>query len=467
MEPASRSLRRVAVLAAAPFAVALIMALLSSAPAVALDGSFTGQSRAVRPTPAPKVLSCDAARAKLKKAKHKLAKAKKALKKAKKSGKKAKAKKAKKKVARAKKAVKRAKKQLKGCEDGGPPSGGDAQKVANEVLSQKPHEPADIDLFPGKWPNGATGIYPQAAPVTAAPGPVLGETQVRSQLSTYLRERFGAGSPEVGAGLAIFDDPATKVLAPDPMPRAALVGLKGTLMEPALDYFLNSGNFIEMRVGSLPNVTIIAGTAGGAGGQIITINERDASENFRALIPTIGHEILHGGDNQNSPAKETINHALTGMAWMQLLSRFPELAFGESDVPRANNTDAMLFVNSRERGSPDSEIYAPSGSGVAPGSPFNDPDMWTVFGSSGSSPASPMLIKILPSLGLPKPSQFNQATAETFENLNDKWLSDVQRLQVAVLLQMTSLDDITSVSGLSQKQAIDLLGLQPYLDAIG
>ena len=265
----------------------------------------------------------------------------------------------------------------------------------------------------------------------------------------------------------MFDDPSTKALAPDPMPRAALVGLKGTLMEPALDYFLNGGDFVALWVGPLPAPTVIAGTAGGGGVKVITINERDASENFRALIPTIGHEILHGDDNQNSAAEETINHALTGMAWMQMLSRFPELAFGSSDVPRVNNTDAMLFVNSRERGSPDSEIYAPSGSGVAPGSPFNAHDLWTLCGSSGSSPASPTLIKILPSLGLPKPAQFNQATAETFESLNDKWLSDVQRVQVAVMLQMISLDDITRVSGLSQKQAIDLLGLQPYLDAIG
>lgn len=57
-------------------------------------------------------------------------------------------------------------------------------------------------------------------------------------------------------------------------------------------------------------------------------------------------------------------------------------------------------------------------------------------------------------------------TTETFESLNDKWLSDVQRLQVAVLLQAISLGDITSVSGLGRQQAIDLLGLKPYLDVI-
>ena len=196
MEPASSSLRRVAVLAAVPFVVALIMALLSSAPAVALDGSFTGQSRAVRPTPAPKVLSCDAAKAKLKKAKHKLANAKKALSKAKKSDKKAKAKKAKKKVAKAKKAVKRAKKQLKGCDGGGPPTGGDAQKVANQVLSQKPHKPADIDLFPGEWPNGdvaSTRRQPRDGRSWPGPGRDAGARSARRVPARTLRRRESGG----------------------------------------------------------------------------------------------------------------------------------------------------------------------------------------------------------------------------------------------------------------------------------
>jgi hypothetical protein len=128
---------------------------------------------------------------------------------------------------------------------------------------------------------------------------------------------------------------------------------------------------------------------------------------------------------------------------------------------------AVLFLNSRENDSPDSEIYAPTGVGVAPGSPFSKPDFWTIFGGdSQTSPAPSILGQITMSLGLPAASQFSPATAKTFQNLNDAWLTDVGRAQISVLLQLVSVQKISNISGLSPSQVKSKLRLQPYLDAI-
>jgi hypothetical protein len=67
---------------------------------------------------------------------------------------------------------------------------------------------------------------------------------------------------------------------------------------------------------------------------------------------------------------------------------------------------------------------------------------------------------------LPNPPDYDQATAALFDHLSDPYLTPVVRLRVSVLLQLTSLADITGKLGISQAQAIQEFSLQPILDII-
>ncbi len=193
---------------------------------------------------------------------------------------------------------------------------------------------------------------------------------------------------------------------------------------------------------------------------------RPASEDFRYLIGILGHEVLHH-DSSTPRAEEVILNGLSGMDYVQVLRRQPQRAYTGTELSRQMDTLAMLFLNSHENDSPNSEIYAPTGTGIGPGSPFNSPDFWTIYrGDSQTSPAPPPLGQITRSLGLPAASQFSLATAKTFAHLNDKWLSDVGRVQIEVLLQMVSVKTIAAKAKLSRRKVIKKLHLRPYLSAI-
>jgi hypothetical protein len=341
-----------------------------------------------------------------------------------------------------------------------------AKQIANKVLKLDPRKPSKINLFTSTFSNSAQGLYPQGSAMHPSSAPDLTTAQARSKLKTYLQEQFPGDSSQVNSGLALFDSQKAKSMIPDPTLRAGFVAMRGTLFQPTINYFLNSGRFLSMNYGPLPSAATIANSSGGDSKRIITFNDRCAREDFRYLVETVGHEILHH-DAPNSGAEEVINKALSGMSHLQVLSKHPELAYTGTELARQDSTQAFLFLNSHEHGSPDSEIFAPTGTGVAPGSPFNQPDFWTIFGGdSNTSPAPTALGQVVHPLGLPTPSTFSLATAKTFENLNDDWLSDVGRVQIEVLLQMLSVQTIADKANLSRSRVISKLHLRPYLDAI-
>jgi hypothetical protein len=73
---------------------------------------------------------------------------------------------------------------------------------------------------------------------------------------------------------------------------------------------------------------------------------------------------------------------------------------------------------------------------------------------------------VLRPLGLPTPSAWSLATAKTFARLNDRWLSDVGRVQIEVLLQMVSVKTVAAKAKLSRAKVIRKLQLRRYLSAI-
>jgi hypothetical protein len=339
-----------------------------------------------------------------------------------------------------------------------------AKQIANKVLKLDPREPSKINLFTSKFePGGAEGIYPRGSAMAPASGTPLTEAQARSRLKSYLQDQFHNDAGKVNAALALFDRQSTKAAIPDPQVRAAFVGMKGTLLQPTIDHFLNSGKFVPIRYGGV-QIGAVA-SSGGLPRQIV-VSRRYQSEDFRYLVGIIGHEVLH--DDASTPrAEEAILNSLTAMTYVQVLARHPELAYKGTELSRMMDDEALLFLNTREKGSPNSQIVAPTGRGVAPGSPRNVPDIWTFFGGdSASSPGSAPFGQITKSLGLPGATKFSLATAKTFEKLNDNWLSDVGRVQIEVLLQMLSVKTIANKANLSRSKVISKLHLRPYLDAI-
>jgi hypothetical protein len=352
------------------------------------------------------------------------------------------------------------------------PSPGTATQLANRVLALAPRQPVDIDLFTSSWSNGAQGLYPQASAMVPASGPLPSDAEVRSQLSGYLNRWFAGDGVKVNAALAIFDNDDVEAVIPDAKLRAAFAAMKGTLFEPTQGYVLTLDRFAGIDWGSVPNRAVIASSTGGDTDRIVIFSDVYRAERFELLIATMGHELLHDDAGTAPRPEEVVLNAFSGMTQLQVLARTPGLAHLGTELARQDNTQAMLFLNSRERGSPDSEIYAPTGTGVAPGSPHNAADFWTIYtGNASTSPGSATLRTILgnifvPGTPLPATLEYSQSTAELFAKLNDGWLSDVQRAQISVLLRLVTVEQIAQATGLAQQQIVATLGLQPYLDAI-
>lgn len=350
----------------------------------------------------------------------------------------------------------------------------DPQALANQVLALPQRVPGEIDLFTSVFlPSESEGLYPAGTAMAPVDGTPPSEAEVRPQLAAYLNRWFDGDSARVGEALALFDSDDVKALLADPTHRAAFAAMRGTLLEPTIDPLLTSGRFAEVRWGGLPN-SVIAAVSGDP--VRVAFNRRHSGDRFEYLIGVMGHEILHGvraRSGGSTRAEEVILNGLTAMTHMQVLSKSPELAYRSTELTRSLNDYALLFTNSREAGSPNSELYAPSGLGVAPGSPHDTTDFWSLpfIGAHGTSPGSEPLRTILQSVlapGAPVPAMpdYSQASAELFEHLNDDWLSDVQRAQISVLLQLVTVEEIVQATGLGEQEIIDMLGLQPYLDAI-
>ena len=141
----------------------------------------------------------------------------------------------------------------------------------------------------------------------------------------------------------------------------------------------------------------------------------------------------------------------------------PGFAYADTELTRVMNSHALRFLNSRERGSPQSEVVAPTGVGTAPGSPYDTPDFASAIrepAQTGDTPAPSSVLQVLADLGV-NGTQHGPALGEAFENLNDVWLDDKARVQVSVLLQSVAPGEIAQATGLSQQRIIDTLGLQP------
>jgi hypothetical protein len=352
-----------------------------------------------------------------------------------------------------------------------PGPGATATQLASFLLALPQRQPCDLGLFtsqfqPGPWP----GLYPKGPPMEPLPLTQPTEAGVRAQLAAFL-----AGSSARAPTLALFDRADVDAKLSDPTLRAALVALKGTVAAPAIDTFLRNPRGV--RFGGL-QIRMVGRAQ--AGSEII-LNGRYRSEHFALLSAMLAHEILHHDPTTNF-AEEIVLNAVTSIVHMQLLARRPELATSRTELSRYMNEWALLLANSRRPGSPRIALIAPSGRGVAPGSPENAPDLWTFItkryteagsiraGTSDAVPAPPALAAVLrklvaPGVLVPAGVSYSRKTAQFFSRLNDTWLTPVDRVRLNVLLGLLSVDEIVAYTGLPRSKAVTAFRLAPVVAA--
>jgi hypothetical protein len=127
---------------------------------------------------------------------------------------------------------------------------GVASATALDTLKQPPFPPTDVSLFD-------PAVYSDAPPLVPAGQTANDEATLRKQLKALLVKRFGSGSSQVSQGLAKFDAASTKRIVPHPRLRAALVALKGTVGNPAINGVLD-GTYGKVVFGTPLNSNAIA-----------------------------------------------------------------------------------------------------------------------------------------------------------------------------------------------------------------
>jgi hypothetical protein len=296
-------------------------------------------------------------------------------------------------------------------------------------------------------------------------GATQSEAQVRARLEPYLVTQFGGSQARTRTVLSVFDRLETKLRVPSPTLRAGLVALAGTLAEPALDAFLAGGPFSTIDFGPVAARTAVAQSLPDGSRRRIVVDPRFQHEHFGLLTTVLLQELLHH-DAAGNGAEDAVVAAVAAMTHAQALYRHPELAGLGTELSRRLNTLVLAWTNSRQPGSPRSGVIAPKGRGLYPGSPVRRRDLWSLFGAkpSDASPAPPELAAIAGGVvargvGVPRTPVYGQATARLLGRLDDRWLTQLDRVRVSLALGLVSMDEVVKVTKLSRRDAVQTLEL--------
>ncbi|HEY7281277.1 MAG TPA: hypothetical protein VID47_06740 [Actinomycetota bacterium] len=354
---------------------------------------------------------------------------------------------------------------------------------AEKVLAMPQHKPADIDLFPSMYFYSGVqltlrteGTYPRGSAMSPAPpGPKPTLSQVKSQLTSFLKERFGSNQSEINTALATFSSSKAKSLIPDYRLRAAFAALTGTSLQPAIDYYLNNTDFFSLgpiAFGSLLSLTAISEADHSGGHAQILISARYENEPWQLFVALLGHELQHS-QSQVTLADEAITNFELYIEYAEILAKHPKLAYRDTELTRRLNGDVQALLDARHPGSARNVIVAADGLGLFPGSDNMAKDIWsdytgTTGGGISSAPpeAKTVLSSLLPGIHLPKPLNYDESTAKLFEHLNDTYLPPTTRLRLAVLLQLVTVTQIAHKLGITGAQAISKFKLQPTLKIV-
>jgi hypothetical protein len=218
-------------------------------------------------------------------------------------------------------------------------------QTATDTLKQPPFAPTDTSLF-------LPGVYSDAPPTEPASSGPTGEATLKQKLRDLLNQRFPGSPKKVNQALAIFDSEDTKAKVPDPRLRAALVALKGTAGEPAIAGVLD-GTYESVHLAS-PSAPGSCGDACVAqvvsfpdGHREIYFSDKYQFEDFRLLASTMAHEALHR-DNTVTLKEELAANSISTLIYGQFVLEDPSLAALSTELTRANNTQLMARINTRD-----------------------------------------------------------------------------------------------------------------------
>jgi hypothetical protein len=302
--------------------------------------------------------------------------------------------------------------------------------TAQDTLKQPPFAPTDTSLFDPATYSDAPALQP------ASSGPTY-EATLRQKLSDLLNQRFPNSSDTVSKALTMFDSQSTKAIVPDPRLRAALVALKGTVGEPAINGVLNS--FSTVHFGTLPSNAIAQVQAPPPGSDLpqIVVNESFQFEDFRLIAPVFAHEALHQ-DPTVSNKEELIANAIEGLVTGQFWLENPDLATSGTELARLENTELMARINTRDAEG-NLRLLTSQGN-IFPGGTFTPyfAAPFEPFGDStpGNRVLKGELRKVVPAKKVPRKPHFNDKTVL----LLDKYQKVFTATEVVQLAEILLLD---------------------------
>jgi hypothetical protein len=224
---------------------------------------------------------------------------------------------------------------------GGGTGGSSTPASAIEILARPPFIPRQPELFAGS-------AYPTAAAAKLAPGPGLDPAGARALLVDVLGKRAGQPAGVAAATAALFDDGAFAQRISEPALRAAVLLLRGTAGEAAIDA-ITSGSFVAVGFAAPPpyvgDSPAWVEDVGGKGA--IRVADWARFEDPRALASVLAHETLHS-DTDVQSKEETICAALEAIIYGQLLRETPALARAGTRLAAYNNLRLLERLNSRD-----------------------------------------------------------------------------------------------------------------------
>ncbi len=229
---------------------------------------------------------------------------------------------------------------------------------AATILKRPPFKPNDVNMF-------TPSVYPKAKPLAPAPAKTATVSQMKGELTKIFNKRFNGNSAKVKSAVALMDDPTLKKVAPDPKIRAAIVNLKGTMGEPALQSY-QRGDFDSVKFATFNDTAIGRSyTVSNLSRPIARINERYKGEDLRLLSTTVAHEVLHT-DPKVSPTEELINGSMDSLMYGKMAVEDPTLARSGTELTRRMNTQLMARLNTRDANG-NLSLFTAKGDTIFPG----------------------------------------------------------------------------------------------------
>lgn len=345
------------------------------------------------------------------------------------------------------------------------------EAAAIEVLAAPPRPPRDQALFTSNALFGEPGIYPDGPAMEPAPGAPVDEHLARAAIATLLPDHLGEPGA-VAEALGLFDGPTLHRLAPDPLPRAALVLLCGTVATPALAA-VTTGRagvpFTSITVAAMPRSGRVVGPDPDGPDGARAVNDRYAAEHPAVLAPSLAHDLLWSGDGHDQYEEATL-HAVLAMVHLQVIAASPWIAHLGTELTRRQNSLALTLANSRHPGSAGLAVHSDDGPGTIPGGDpgMQTPDFWSIPFAGGAvteRPAPPALAEVLAGVAadpaaVPTPLRYDAAIDRFLANdLGRSWLDVAEQLRAAVALGLLSVDDVAVASGLEPATAVRSYGL--------